>query len=48
MVATEKDTQVNSSHRRWEYYIGILGVVMTIAMAVAVVYYWEWVRGLEH
>jgi membrane protein YqaA with SNARE-associated domain len=41
------DKEVNSGRRRWEYYAGILGVVLTIAMAVAVVYYWEWVRGLE-
>lgn len=29
------------------YYYGILGVVLTIAMAVAVVYFWEQVRALQ-
>jgi len=32
---------------RWEYYVGALGIILTIAMAVAVVYYWEDVRALE-
>jgi len=31
---------------RWEYYLGVLGVILTIAMAVAVVYFWEEVRSL--
>jgi len=48
LTAAEKNTKVNSGGKRWEYYVGILGVVLTVAMAVAVVYYWEWVRGLEH
>ena len=47
MAATEKKGRVKHSPRRWEYYVGILGVVLTIAMAVAVVYYWEWVHALE-
>ena len=29
------------------YLIGALGVVLTLVMAAAVVYYWEFVRGLE-
>ncbi|MFQ6122675.1 MAG: VTT domain-containing protein [Dehalococcoidales bacterium] len=29
------------------YILGIFGVVATLLMAVAVVYYWEWVRALE-
>ncbi len=33
--------------RRWEYYVGILGAVLTIAMAVAVVYRWDFVQRLE-
>ena len=32
--------------RRWEYHVGILGVVLTVALAVAVVYYWEFVNEL--
>ena len=48
LTAADKDAQVKSGTRRWEYYIGILGVILTIGMAVAVIYYWEWVRELEH
>jgi uncharacterized membrane protein YdjX (TVP38/TMEM64 family) len=29
------------------YILGILGVAATLIMAVAVIYYWEWVRGLQ-
>ncbi len=32
--------------RRWEYYAGILGIVLTVALAVAVVYFWEFVSAL--
>lgn len=33
---------------RWEYLIGILGILLTIGMAVAIILFWEEVRGLEH
>lgn len=36
-----------SSSSKRAYYLGILGVILTIAMAVAVVYFWEEVRALE-
>ena len=32
---------------RWEYWVGILGIVLAIALAAAVVYYWEFVQALE-
>lgn len=32
---------------RWEYYLAALGIILTIAMAVAVVYFWAEVRSLE-
>jgi membrane protein YqaA with SNARE-associated domain len=31
---------------RTAYALGIFGIVATLLMAAAVVYYWEWVRGL--
>ena len=31
---------------RWEYYLAALGIILTIAMAVAVVYFWAEVRSL--
>ena len=33
---------------RWEYLIGILGILLTIGMAVAIILFWEEVRVLEH
>lgn len=32
--------------RRWEYYGGVLGIVLTVGLAVAVVYFWKFVQGL--
>jgi membrane protein YqaA with SNARE-associated domain len=32
----------------WAYTLGILGVLVTIAMAIAVVYYNEYIRELQH
>jgi len=29
---------------RWEYHVGVLGIVLTIALAVAVVFFWEEIR----
>jgi hypothetical protein len=34
--------------KRWEYHVGILGIVLTVALAVAVIYFWEDVRALQH
>jgi len=33
---------------KWEYLIGILGILLTIGMAVAIILFWEEVRVLEH
>jgi membrane protein YqaA with SNARE-associated domain len=33
---------------KWEFHLGILGMVLTAVLAVAVVYFWEEVRALEH
>ena len=33
--------------RKRAYILGVIGVVLTVAMAVVVVLYWEWVRALE-
>ncbi len=32
---------------RTAYALGIAGIILTLLAAVAVIYYWEWVRGLE-
>jgi len=33
---------------RWEYYLGIAGLAMTVGIAVAVVLYWDDIRNLQH
>lgn len=33
--------------KKWEYWVGALGIVLTIGVAVAVIFYWENVRALE-
>ncbi len=44
---TSKQIKPTQSSSKNAYYLGILGVVLTIAMAVAVIYFWEEVRALE-
>lgn len=34
--------------KRWEYVVGILGILLTVGLAVVVIVYWENVRALEH
>jgi len=45
---TNKQIKPKSGSNKRAYCLGILGVVLTIVMAVAVVYFWEEVRALEH
>jgi uncharacterized membrane protein YdjX (TVP38/TMEM64 family) len=39
--------EAKSSSAKTAYILGIVGVILTLVMAVAVVYYWEFVRALE-
>ena len=48
METTGNQVKPTGSPSKAAYYIGILGVVLTVVMAVAVVYYWEEVRVFEH
>ncbi len=41
----ENDVKIDSA--KTAYILGIVGVVITLLMAVAVVYFWEFVRALE-
>ena len=41
-------TKVLKAFRRWEYVVGILGIVLTVLVAVAVIFYWDDVQGLQH
>jgi hypothetical protein len=39
-----KRDRLKGALRRWEYYVGILGIILTVGLAVGVVYFWEEVR----
>jgi len=41
------EKEVRKGSLKTAYILGIVGVVATLLMAIAVVYYWEWVRALE-
>ena len=41
------EKEVKKGSPKTAYILGIVGVVVTLFMAIAVVYYWEWVRALE-
>ena len=45
--ATGKWIKLKRILTRWEYHLGILGIVLTVVLAVAVVYFWEEVRAFE-
>jgi len=45
---TNKQVKPTGGSYKRAYYLGILGVVLTVAMAVAVVYFWEEVQALRH
>lgn len=34
--------------KRWEFHVGVLGLVLTVGIAVAVIFYWENVREFQH
>lgn len=37
MVSTDK----RSKWRRWGYYVGALGIILTVGLAVSIIYFWE-------
>ena len=41
------EQEVKKGSPKTAYILGIVGVVVTLFMAIAVIYYWEWVRALE-
>jgi len=45
---TNKQVKPTRGSYKRAYYLGILGVVLTVVMAVAVVYFWEEVQALKH
>jgi uncharacterized membrane protein YdjX (TVP38/TMEM64 family) len=42
------EPEVKSRSAKWVYIVGILGALATLFMAVAVVYFYEFVQALEH
>ena len=41
------ETEAKKGSAKTAYILGIVGVIVTLLMAIAVIYYWEWVRALE-
>ena len=41
------ETEAKKGSAKTAYILGIAGVIITLLMAMAVIYYWEWVRALE-
>jgi len=44
MASTGKRSKLG----RWEYYISALGIILTLGVAAAVIYFWESVQALSH
>lgn len=40
--------RLKGASKRWEYYVGIGGILITVAVVVAVLCFWEQIRALEH
>jgi membrane protein YqaA with SNARE-associated domain len=40
--------KVAAAFKRWEYLVGIAGIVVTVLLIVGVVCFWDELRGLEH
>lgn len=43
MVSSSKWSKLG----RWEYYVSAFGIILTILLAAAVIYYWEFVQEIE-
>ena len=44
MEAISKRTKLKRKLGRWEYWVGAIGIGMTVAIIVAVIFYWEQLR----
>ena len=43
MTATEKKGKLRNYYARWQFSFGVIGIVLTVATAVAIVYFWKFV-----
>jgi membrane protein YqaA with SNARE-associated domain len=34
--------------KRWEYHVGVWGIILTVALAIGVVFYWQEIRDVAH
>ena len=44
MVSTGK----RSKWRRWEYYVGALGIILTVGLCVVIIFFWDDVQQVGH
>ena len=44
MVSTTKWSKLG----RWEYWVGILGIVLTVGLCVAIIFFWEDIQKVGH
>jgi hypothetical protein len=47
MASISRD-KLKRALKRWEYHIGIWGIILTVAMAIGVVFYWQEIREMAH
>jgi membrane protein YqaA with SNARE-associated domain len=40
--------RIKGALKRWEYLVGIAGIVITVLLVVGVIFFWEEIRDLEH
>jgi membrane protein YqaA with SNARE-associated domain len=40
--------RIKRAFKRWEYLVGIAGIVITVLLVVGVIFFWEEIRDLEH
>jgi membrane protein YqaA with SNARE-associated domain len=40
--------RLKAASKRWEYYVGIGGILITVALVLGVIFFWEQIRALEH
>ena len=46
MGAISKWRKLTEGGKTWEYWVGIIGIILTAAIVVAVVFYWDRLQGL--
>jgi hypothetical protein len=47
-MANTKRDKLKRALKRWEYHLGIWGIILTVAVAIGVVFYWQEIREMAH